>query len=447
MTELEKFNSIWKFKGQRAKQTQEQYENVLFSIWKHHKEEDDDETGFQISCFDKRTIYKVVELALNSGLLIKIKNYSTGHHTRLYQKNLILFDLIFRNAENKYGKWLDLSKTDPETDIIHKLKEEEFNKADISAICSKKLTLKTLKSKKTKSLNYDIVKLKDKSNQMLSHYFQLLQRLNKSVAHNDLKLFKFLYFGKDGLPSGRPYSYFCLTLNPKKSHKKITAELRDVFLTRIGIPDYYEVYDIKSQIPRINYLFHTGEWKDDSYDFYAEIIKDTKMLEETGDAIARGENEYSHYNDSMKQIFMRIYFGKGSVLQAWNGYLKEKLTREKLAEFKNNKEVILDKKNYDWFFAMLDNGEGLDFKLWEIISASTRKICGPSIGNLVFWYAFFIETEVKIELLKRGKKVYNVYDGFYYNEDIKDEIIDILKVKSKYVYTKYMKPIQKKIKE
>ncbi|MDR3057935.1 MAG: hypothetical protein LBU84_07330, partial [Prevotella sp.] len=66
MTELETFNSVWKFERQRAEQTQEHYENILFSIWKHHKE-DDDEIGFQINCFENRTIYKVVELAIKGG--------------------------------------------------------------------------------------------------------------------------------------------------------------------------------------------------------------------------------------------------------------------------------------------------------------------------------------------------------------------------------------------
>ncbi|GHU04703.1 hypothetical protein FACS1894147_10160 [Spirochaetia bacterium] len=448
MTELKKFNSIWKFEGQRAKQTQEHYESILFSIWKHHREEEE-KIGFQIKCFDNRTIYKVVELALKSGLLIKTKNYSVGHHTRLYQKNLTLFDLVFRNAENKFGNWLDLSRTHPEIDIIHCLLREEFNKLNednnYDLFNNISYVAVTSKSTKAKKLNYDLGKLKDLTDKMFPHYYKLLQKLNRSVIHSELKFISFIHFNPEGLPSGRPYSTFCSTLNPEKSHKKITGEFRDDFLKNIGLPDYYEVYDIKSEIPRVNYLFHTGEWKDDSYDFYSEIIKDTKMLEETGEAIARGSpNDHSHYNDSMKQLFMRIYFGKGSDIQAWNGYLKEKLPREKLATYKNNKEIIIDKKNYDWYFKMLDNGEGLDFKLWQTIYASTRKICGPSIHNLIFWYSFFIETEVKIELLKRGKKVYNVYDGFYYNQDIKDEIKDILKIKAMYVYNKYMKPIQKK---
>jgi hypothetical protein len=346
--------------------------------------------------------------------------------------------LVFRGSENKFGNWLDLAKALPKTDIIHNLLQEEFDNTDIPTLSSVKII-----TKKIKKLNFDLEKLHILSGDIFTRYYKLLLKLNKTAIHNELKFMSFIHFDKDGMPTGRPYSYFCSTLNSKKKHKITAGEFRKDFLTRIGLPDYYEVYDIKSEIPRINYLFHTGEWKDDSYDFYSEIIKDTGMLENLGDTIPRGETEYTHYNDSMKQLFMRIYFGKGSDLQAWQGYMTEKLEREGLSLVKKNKEIILDEGKY-WFFGdMLDNDEGLNLKLWKIISASTRKICGPSIGPLIFWYSFFIETEVKIELLKRGKKVYNVYDGFYFNKDIKDEIIDLLKVKSKYVYNKYMKPIQK----
>ncbi|GHV75709.1 hypothetical protein AGMMS49942_05300 [Spirochaetia bacterium] len=127
MTELEKFNSVWKFEGQRGKTTQIQYENILFSIWKHHQDWED-EVGFPLKCFDNNTIYRVVKLALNAGLLIRTKNYSVGNHTRLYHKNLVLFDMIFRDEENKYGKWLDSIKINPKTDIIQCLLEDELNK-------------------------------------------------------------------------------------------------------------------------------------------------------------------------------------------------------------------------------------------------------------------------------------------------------------------------------
>jgi hypothetical protein len=238
-----------------------------------------------------------------------------------------------------------------------------------------------------------------------------------------------VHYDNNGFPTGRPYSYFCSTGNDNKKHKDPSLELRSQFLKRIGLPDYYEVYDIKSEVPRVNWLFHTGEWKEDSYDFYTEIVKDTEMMKYTDWAIERGETKYTKYEDSMKQIFMRIYFGKGSDHQSFNGWLDDKLKR----------------LGNDWmkYWIQEENGFEINYDIWSLVCDSTRKIVGPSIGNLVFWFSFFIETEVKIELLERGKKVYNVYDGFYYKEDIKNEIVEILESKSKYVYNKYMKVIIK----
>jgi hypothetical protein len=257
----------------------------------------------------------------------------------------------------------------------------------------------------------------------------LLQTLNNSVVHDELKFITYVHYDKEGFPTGRPYSYFCSTGNDKKQHKDASLELRSDFLKRIGIPNYYEVYDIKSEVPRVNYLFHTGVWKDDDYDFYSEIIKDTEMIHYLDWQVDRGQTQYTDYEDSMKQIFMRIYFGKGSDKQSFNGWLDDKLKRLE--------------NNWMDYWDLEDKGFEINYNVWQILCDSTRKIVGPPIGNLVFWFTFFIETEVKVELLKRGKKVYNVYDGFYFDKDIKDEIVELLKIKSKYVYNKFMKPIKR----
>jgi predicted DNA-binding protein YlxM (UPF0122 family) len=205
-------------------------------------------------------------------------------------------------------------------------------------------------------------------------------------------------------------------------------EFRKDFLNRVGISDYREVYDIKSEFPRVNYLFHTGEWKDDSFDFYSEIIKDMELSKYSWyDDIERGETKYTEYNDSMKQLFMRVYFGKGSSLQSYNGYDTERQKRM---------------NNPDLYMELYDNYRLITYDIWKQVCNSVFKVVGQSLGNLVMWFSFFIETEVKIELLNRGRVVYNVYDGFYFNGDIKDEIIDLLKVKSKFVYDNYMKVIR-----
>jgi hypothetical protein len=431
MADIEKFNRYWKFEGQRAEQTQTKYENILFSIWKHHPDYND--RGFQISIKrdnqEYRTIYRVIDLAENAGLLVCIKKYLVGEFNRSYHKNQSLFDMAFRSGNNKYKNWLDNNKDD---DIFGKLKSKsKIVNNQIPPIISKH------PKRRIKKTNYDIDKLYEISPEMLNCYSEKLKILNSNAIHDDLKLDYNLHFDNDGLPTGRPYSYFCNTLNPNKKHIDNSIESRPDFLKRVGLSSYHEVYDIKSEVPRVNYLFNTGEWKDDDYDFYSEIIKDT------------GINDYSNITLTRKyykDLFMRIYFGKGSFRQSYNGMNENRqgnsVFRKILGLDRINKDLIKGLSEYEYFQKMLDNGELIDLKVWDIICKSTENVIGAFLGNLIFWYCFFIETEVKIELLNRGKVVYNVYDGFYYYQDIKDEIRDILKVKAKFIYDKYMKVIK-----
>jgi hypothetical protein len=475
MTDIERFNKVWNghfelyvkdydfnniqnitddyyIYTKRGLAAKDKYEEILFSIWKHHQDYDDVE-GFQlkcnyVECSEYRTLYRVRELAEESGLLIKVGNYLVGDHTNYYQKNHKLFDFVFRGKKNQYGLWLEKSETDVKYDKIYQLMIIEYGKLskdnNYSIYNNKPYVDKMLhtKQRKSKPLNYDLEKLYALTDTLFPHYYNLVEKLNNSVVSQGLKFISFIHFSKQGLPTGRPYSLFCSTLNPNKKHKDTSGVFRPDFLKRIGLADYYEVYDIKSEIPRINHLFHTGEWKDDSYDFYSEIIKHSGLafMYELNDIyISRGENRRNHYNDSMKQLFMRIYFGKGNDKQSYNGY-KQEINKRNERNNKMYSEGLLT--DDDLIDIMYKNKDMIDIKIWEKLCNSTREICGPSIGPLIFWYSFFIETEVKIELLKRGKNVINVYDGFYFNQDIKDEIIQILDVKSKYVYNKYMKPIK-----
>jgi hypothetical protein len=499
MTDLERFEKYWNGSFEhtswtsgidgltkRAYKTREKYEAILFSIWKNHRDwqDEDEDNGFQINCKENRTIYRVRKLAEEAGLLNLVRNYSVGNHTRTYHKNNILFDLIYRDKQNKYGNWLNKVRDNKEQDIINDIHLDDINKLKIPYVDT---SLKySIPKTKIKKLNYDIEKLYILSNTMRPYYHKLLLKLNNSVIDkrmklkadfnpDDFKLKSFLYFDQTGLPKGRPWSYFCSTLNDQKKHKKIdiSFKFRNVFLNEIGLNDYFEVYDIKSEIPRVNWLFHTGEWKDDNYDFYSEIIKDTGMLKYFDWEIQRSQTQYSEYEDSMKQLFMRVYFGKGSDKQSFNGYEKDKRQRildntapqcwtdlDKL----NWKERKTGRNNFRSIvcifgkncpniktcnaFKDLDKwetekkfNEDTGYEIWTDVCNSVRKVCGKSIGSLIFWYAFFIETEVKIELLRRGKVVYNVYDGFYFNQDITNEIKDIINIKAKYVYNKFMKPI------
>ena len=474
MTELEKFDQVWNkhfhtkqwqatldnFQDsiadscltEKGRLTKERYEKILFSIWKHHtKHRDQKWEGFQIKCQD-RTVYRVLELAEEAGLLIKTGNYSVGRFTRQYKKNHTLFDAVFRNQENRYGAWLNnfnSANQSKEQDIIHYFLITELQNINITRGQHYVAPNYGATSRKYKNLNYDLGKLHILSKTMWPYYYNLLETLNNNVCHPDFKMFSWLKFDQDHLPTGRPYSYFCSSLNRNKKHEVIdpSMEYRDDFLKNRGLSDYYEVYDIKSEVPRVNYLFHSGEWKDDDFDFYKEIIDDYSINMPDEDRISRGKAGSPNYDDSMKQIFMRIYFGTGSEKQSFLGYKEgyEKRNKELFDLVKNGFDLDYNGKIIKYKPDFLTDDELFPYTLdeWYELSCSIEKIIGQSIGPLIFWYTFFLETEVRIELLNRGKVVYNVYDGFYYNKDIADEIKIILEQKSKFIYDNYMLPIQK----
>jgi hypothetical protein len=442
MIDLNQFNRYWKFGGQRGAATQRRYEEVLFSIWANHR--DNDGQGFSIKCIQNtpeyNTICRVVDRAIKSGLLIQTSKYQVNVFSRHFHKNDVLFNTVFKSGKNKYKDWL--SNRTIENDIILKLSTSDNRNYQSVTIKTKKDRTKTIK------LNYDIDKLRELSNGWLSYYRSKVDELNAAAIDEGLKFTKssFLRLDDEGMPKGRPTSFFCSTLNDKKAHKNNNHVSRRDYLDSIGLTDYGEVYDIKSEVPRVNYLFHNGAWKDDNYDFYSEIIKDAGFIDTLygsddfiyvqGDTISRGGSEYSHYNDSMKQLFMRIYFRDRGRSEEWN-YGRYKIDRVK--------RIKKEGGGVEYFKRAIENREDLNFDVWNKLCNSVDRVCGLSIGNLIWWYCFMIETEVKIELLGRGKAVYNVYDGFYYDvndKSIKDEIEKLLIEKSAIIYEKYMKCVR-----
>jgi hypothetical protein len=442
MDDVKQFNKAWNefsgFSGIRGEATRKRYEEILFSIWKHHNRWDteSEDEGFPVKSYN-RTYNTVIKLAENAGLLIKTRNYSVGNHPRYFKKNDALFDYIFRSGEDKFNKWLkDENRYDPTLD----LNLTDIENLDVKQIASS-VSPKQKKKAGSLSLCYDIDKLYKISNRMLSRYYKLMRKLDKAAIHKDLRFQSFLRFNADGLPSGRPVSYFCFTLNPKKQHKNSSRMDRNEFLKMIGLPDYYEVFDIKSEVPRVNYLFHTGEWKPDSYDFYTEILKEAKTDQRYEEKITR---------DVIKSLFMRFYFGKTLDKRAYlGGYVKteakkrpEKLKIDLIDDYGNKTTGYYDlRAQYE-----KDAKRGdidIDYDLYYDLGIATENVVKPSIKALIFWYTFFLETEVKIELLNQGKIVYNVFDGFYYNADIKNDILTILEEKAEFIYNRYMKPIHK----
>jgi hypothetical protein len=225
MTELEQFKAAWKFDGQRAEQTRANYERVLFRIWKRYFYPNKKLGGYPISSNldgeSHATVTRVLDKAVEAGLLLIIMNYSHGCHTRIYDKNKALFKQVFGE---KFKAWQNASngETNKKIDKPKLSADEKVNKIDIETLADldEKTALKA-KPKKINDLNYDIYKLYELKKTMLPHYFDLMKRLNAAARDDGLKFTNFLNFDDEGLPTGRPRCEFCATLNDKKSMKKL----------------------------------------------------------------------------------------------------------------------------------------------------------------------------------------------------------------------------------
>lgn len=453
MTEKERAEKIWKLKGQRWETALANREKIFFSLWKNHRERkndyDEGDGGFQmagkLSGKKNRAFYQVIELALKAGFFIKTREAIREKSTRLFRKNKPLFKKIY---ETDYKQFIKTTKSSDDEILQEKIKQ--INDFDVKELANRDAK-KSLKVSKTtiEKLNYDVYKLYDLKKTMLPYYFDLMKRLNNAAISDELKFTSYLRFdtkrGCVGLPTGRPSSYLCQTLNEENEHDEDeVGEFRGEFFSRIGIPDYELVYDMKSQVPRVNFLFHTGEWRPDSYDFYREILNNTRACQVGEDLITRGKTKLTGQADSMKGIFMRIYFGRKRKEDLFRNYRYGFLKRHKDYETEIEEwpgGPITTRYDHPGNYTTIKENEWIDYY------NTTQKIVGPSIHNLIWWFCFFLETEVKIELLDKGKTVYNVYDAFYfdkrYKEETKAEIIEILKDKARAVYENWMKPLQK----
>jgi len=478
--EVNNFNEVWQFNGQRGEKTRANYENILFELWSkphYFKNYNGLQISSKVNGKRNKTYNRVINLAVDAGLFIILKNYFAGKHTRIYGRNNKLFKSVFGN---NYKNWLKnrsgksrydntsiqyefvsskkQSNNFTAQNVNSSLKEHDNNTIVQDKIFSHKkhdnnvithlepydinywanldvATNLKLTETEINSLNYDIYKLYDLKTTMLPHYYNLMLELNEAAIDGDLKFTTFLCFDDKGLPSGRPWSPFCATKNDKKKHdKNDDRESRKAYLRRIGLSDYVEIFDMKSQVPRVNRLFQSGTWKPDSYDFYAEIKKGTETYKRGDELPPRGINKYCLDNeDTMKGIFMRMFFGKTSPRQLFTAHRNDFVRRHKGYTY----EIYDDPCNI----------ETIKDYVWLDIYNSFQNIVMPPIKALVFWFTFFLETEIKIELLKNGKKVYNVFDGFYYHERFKDEtraeIEQIMNVKAIEICENWMKPLRR----
>lgn len=169
---------------------------------------------------------------------------------------------------------------------------------------------------------------------------------------------------------------------------------RDAFLSRNGLKKQLNG-DIKSEIPRVTRLVHTGEWLPFSFDFYAHYLGKEKLDEETR-SFVKAQN-------------MPIYF-----------------TNWKSSEAFSNRQLhsilINEKHQYDEFVDIVKEDEEKTRILLRRIKEGFDKVTGKSYNSLIFLYTSWIETKALQILIKRfpNAKFFQIYDEIFCTEDCGD---------------------------
>ena len=169
-------------------------------------------------------------------------------------------------------------------------------------------------------------------------------------------------------------------------------------------------FDIKSAVPRISHLLATGEWKDNNYDFYGELLKCC------GNSIMSREN--------MKALHMRLRFGKNDV-QSFNQFC-----------FANRDYV---KEHYPYGTESQDIWqEDVKPKMqkeWCSLYNYVEKLEGYDHSSVVFYFESYLELYVTWKLKQLGIECYNIYDEFFYDKPC--DIESIIAEAANYVYHAY----------
>ena len=423
--DINKFNRIWKqefisYRGRYRKEyfdtkKENDYKNCLFSIFSRHW---DDADGFQINMKKTGeligksfvTVSRMIQLFIKTGIIVRCHNYMSGKQSYFYHKNSELFNYLFKSICNDYYTWLFNNKNNINNHIT--------NNSNVFTNRTQNIKIKTKKKRgrkpRTYKPDYDLLLKIEKE------FLPIIDRLNKK-QDKKLQINFGLHFNDRGNFTGRSSSYFCYTLNEKKNNYDNTMIPRSLFMKNVGLSNYRQVYDIKSEVPRTTILCNTGIWKPDSYDFYLDVVKRTQPLEVTRERI--------------KELYMRFNFDVGTDKELFNHFRMSRIkTLEK--EYRlNNKE---SKKLYE---LRLDNEEEYNSNEWVLLRNEINNIQGKSWGNLIFWWTSLIQIKTIYDVLKETKiRIYNVYDGFYCPSGItKSYMIKKVKESSEYIYNKYIK--------
>lgn len=167
------------------------------------------------------------------------------------------------------------------------------------------------------------------------------------------------------------------------------SETRKNFLAKQwGIDKIYD-YDVKSSIYRVTYFLNNGVWLNDDVDLYIQ------MIEKGGVPMSR--------KTFKNMIAMGMYFGK-SEKQSLNWFAR--------------KLRFIGKP------AMSDSDKEEYYGIWR----GMREVVGKSYSSEIFLHESCIYIDLLEELIKRGFRVGQVYDGFYSDRPIEDVCEELLPV-------------------
>lgn len=151
-------------------------------------------------------------------------------------------------------------------------------------------------------------------------------------------------------------------------------------------------YDVKSSVPRVTDALNKGKWNsDNSHDFYYDVwlnyIKNNPSDEMPWDEDAR---------KVIKSLFMRGYFDSEETVG-----LHTKYALSKKGGYKKDEWNFVDETMTNFQKAIVDT-------------------LGSTYGSEIFFHESCIYMMVLEELLNRGIKVVQIYDGFYTDKPVED---------------------------
>ena len=207
--------------------------------------------------------------------------------------------------------------------------------------------------------------------------------------------------------SGRVCNYLCNTKSNK--HGKIYKNTnfrpdRKTVLGIYGYENYKEIFDIKSQIPRLTYILQGGNYSD---------IEDFYHIE--------NKNIDRKY---VKKWFMNVYFDTSLKAGAWHA------TRTwHFENVPNHKFTEKSKKLFS--------------ELYEIVYNHFHNLIKPIGTEIFLWSAYWEQLIIKTAREQLGINLLNVYDGFYFeNDNFTEKIKNIVIETSETIKTIYKKRLE-----